>query len=173
MPNVDPVEKISIVRRGHALGITWIASSEDKYLYSKAKFLDEVISLLWWRAAEELFFGRENITTGAASDFEKATEIITNMLVKYGMDDDLWTVMYLDKDKNEYSMFRNYSEKTAQIIDEKIKSYMQSCFEKSKDIVKQHKALIEKMSVVLLDKEYLTREEFESMMSELTKKSKK
>jgi len=89
LPNADPVEKISIVRRGHALGVTWIMPNEDMYLSSKAKFLDEVVSLLWWRAAEEIFFGIDNITTWASNDFEKATDIITNMIVKYGMDKDL------------------------------------------------------------------------------------
>jgi cell division protease FtsH len=89
LPHADPVEKISIVRRGHALGMTWITPDEDKNLVSKEKFLDEVTSLLGGRAAEELFFGEDAVTTGAANDFEKATEIISDMLIKYGMDKDL------------------------------------------------------------------------------------
>jgi len=169
LPNADPVEKISIVRRGHALGVTWIMPNEDMYLSSKAKFLDEVVSLLWWRAAEEIFFGADNITTGASNDFEKATDIITNMIVKYGMDKELGTVTYLEHNKNEYSMFRGYSEKTAQIIDEKIKKYMSDCYEQSKKLIVQNKALIQKLSVVLLDKEYLTKEEFESMIKNFKK----
>lgn len=165
LPNADPVEKISIVRRGQALGVTWIMPNEDMYLNSKAKFLDEVVSLLWWRASEEIFFGADNITTWASNDFEKATDIITNMIVKYGMDKDLGTVTYLENNKNEYSMFRGYSEKTAQIIDEKVKKYMADCYIKSKQLIIQNKSLIEKLSVVLLDKEYLSKEEFESMIS--------
>ncbi len=169
LPNADPVEKISIVRRGHALGVTWIMPNEDLYLSSKAKFLDEVISLLGWRAAEEIFFGIDNITTWASNDFEKATDIITNMIVKYGMDKDLGTISYMENSKNEYSMFRWYSEKTAQIIDEKIKSYMANCYEQSKKLVLQNKELIKKLSVVLLDKEYLSKDEFESMIANFTK----
>ena len=165
LPNADPVEKISIVRRGQALGVTWIMPNEDMYLNSKAKFLDEVVSLLWWRASEEIFFGADNITTWASNDFEKATDIITNMIVKYGMDKDLGTVTYLENNKNEYNMFRGYSEKTAQIIDEKVKKYMADCYIKSKQLIIQNKSLIEKLSVVLLDKEYLSKEEFESMIS--------
>jgi len=165
LPNADPVEKISIVRRWHALWVTWIMPNEDMYLNSKAKFLDEVVSLLWWRAAEEIFFGTDNITTWASNDFEKATTILTNMIVKYGMDKDLGTVTYMENWKNEYAMFRGYSEKTAQIIDEKIKKYMADCYEQSKKIIIKNKQLIEKLSVVLLDKEYLTKEEFESMVT--------
>jgi cell division protease FtsH len=63
--------------------------SEDSHLYSRAKFLDEVVSLLGGRASEEVFFGENEITTGASNDFEKATEIITNMIVKYGMDKEI------------------------------------------------------------------------------------
>lgn len=172
LPNADPVEKISIVRRGHALGVTWIMPNEDMYLSSKAKFLDEVVSLLWWRAAEEIFFGSDNITTWASNDFEKATDIITNIIVKYGMDKDLGTVTYLEKNKDEYSMFRGYSEKTAQIIDDKIKKYMADCYEQSKKLIVQNKQLIEKLSVVLLDKEYLSKEEFESMITNFSKTKK-
>lgn len=172
LPNADPVEKISIVRRGHALGVTWIMPNEDMYLSSKAKFLDEVVSLLWWRAAEEIFFGSDNITTWASNDFEKATDIITNIIVKYGMDKDLGTVTYLEKNKDEYSMFRGYSEKTAQIIDDKIKKYMADCYEKSKKLIIQNKQLIEKLSVVLLEKEYLSKEEFESMIANFSKSKK-
>jgi cell division protease FtsH len=94
------------------------------------------------------------------------------MIVKYGMDKDLGTITYLENNKNEYSMFRGYSEKTAQIIDEKIKQYMSDCYEKSKKLIIQHKELIEKLSVVLLDKEYLSKEEFESMITNFSKVKK-
>ncbi len=164
LPNADPVEKVSIVRRGHALWVTWISPNEDMYLNSKAKFLDEVVSLLGWRAAEEVFFGADNITTWASNDFEKSTAIITNMIVKYGMDKELWPVSYFDSNHNEYSMGKIYSEKTAEIIDEKVKKYIADCYEKSKKLIIQNKALMEKLSIVLLEKEYLTKEEFETMM---------
>ena len=169
LPNADPVEKISIVRRGHALGVTWIMPNEDLYLNSKAKFLDEVVSLLGWRASEEVFFGTDNITTWASNDFEKATTIITNMIVKYGMDKEIWPVSYVEKKDDEYRMFKSYSEKTAQIIDEKIKKYIADCYEQSKKIIIKNKQLIEKLSIVLLDKEYLTKEEFESMIDKNSK----
>ena len=88
------------------------------------------------------------------------------------MDKDLGTVTYLENNKNEYSMFRGYSEKTAQIIDEKIKQYMSECYIKSKQLIIQNKSLIEKLSVVLLDKEYLSKDEFESMITNFKPKAK-
>ncbi|MFA5748291.1 MAG: ATP-dependent zinc metalloprotease FtsH [Candidatus Absconditabacterales bacterium] len=162
----DPVEKISIVRRGQALGATWTTPKEDKNLYSKEKFIDEVTCLLGGRAAEDVFFGENKITTGASNDFEKATSIITDMVVKYGMDKELGPIMYFDKDKDEYyKPYKNYSEKTAEKIDEKIKFYLFYCYEKAKNIVKKNKNLIIHMSKFLLDKEYLTKEEFELLMN--------
>jgi len=169
----DPVEKISIVRRWHALGMTWITPEEDKYLVSKNKFLDEVVSLLWWRAAEEIFFGADNVTTWAANDFEKATEIVMGMIVKFGMDKEMGPVSYFDKNQSDYPMFKTYSEKTAQIIDEKVKKYILQCYEQSKKLIISNKKLIEYMSKVLLEKEYLTKEEFESMITNFNKKKAK
>lgn len=168
LPKVDPVEKISIVRRWHALWVTWMSPEEDKYLYSKSKFLEELVSLLWGRAAEEVFFWKENITTWASNDFQKATDIVVDMLIKYWMDEDLWTISYKDTESEEYKPFKNYSEKTAQIIDEKVKDYISIAYKKSLEIIKSNKELIEKMAQVLLEKEYLTREEFEAMMKDIS-----
>lgn len=169
LPHADPVEKISIVRRGQALWVTWMMPNEDSYLYSKSKFLDEVVSLLGWRASEEIFFGEEHITTGASNDFEKATEIITNMIVKYGMDNELWPILYSDNSHDEYRMYKPYSEKTAELIDKKIKEYLFACYQKSKEIVKKNKNLIRQMSKVLLEKEYLSKDEFVAMMEDIGK----
>lgn len=167
LPQADPVEKISIVRRGYALWVTWMTPEEDKNLYSKQKFLEQVVSLLWWRAAEEVFFGIDEITTWASNDFEKATAIITDMLVKYGMDDELWPINYVDPQKSEFQLWKPYSEKTAELIDQKIKSYVFSCYEQAKSLLQNNKSVLESLSVQLLEKEYLTREEFESMMKDL------
>lgn len=164
LPQADPVEKISIVRRGHALGMTWITPDEDKNLISRAKFLDEVTSLMWGRAAEEVFFWEDAITTWAANDFEKATEIITNMMVKYGMDKDLGPINYADMIDPEYQTIKKYSEKTAELIDAKVKEYINDCYTHAKKLIKENKSLIEEMSLVLIEKEYITKDEFIDMM---------
>ena len=167
LPQADPVEKISIVRRWYALWVTWMTPEEDKNLYSKQKFLDQVVSLLWWRAAEEVFFGLDEITTWASNDFEKATSIVTDMLTKYGMDTELWTINYLDPQQSDYQITKPYSEKTAELIDTKIKEYMFACYTQAKDILQKNKAVLEDLSVQLLEKEYLTKDEFESIMKKL------
>lgn len=168
LPNSDPVEKISIVSRWMALWVTWMMPEEDKYLYSKAKFLDELVTLLWGRAAEEIFFGKEEITTWASNDLEKATRITSDMIMKYWMDEDLGTVLYYDKDKAEWTPFKPFSEQTSQIIDDKMKSILKVAYEKAKQIIKENIDTIEKLASILLEKEYLSKEEFESIMKDPT-----
>lgn len=123
-----------------------------------------MVSLLGGRAAEEIFFGKDHITTGASNDFERVTKIATDMIVKYGMDDELGQVVYLNKDSGEYEMFKHYSEKTAEMIDAKVKALIADAYIKSKKILNDNKDIIEKLAAVLYEKEYLTKEEFESVM---------
>lgn len=164
LQDADNVEKITIVRRWDALWSTRKIADEDKYLYSKKKILEETISLLWWRAAEEIFFGKDNITTWASNDFERATRMISDMVMKYWMDEEIWPILYFDKSKEEYLPYKTYSEKTAEKIDNKIKDYINQCYKNSKEIISKNKELIDKMSNVLLEKEYLTKEEFNLLM---------
>lgn len=165
-PNADPVEKISIVSRGMALWVTWMMPAEDRYLYSKAKFEDELITLLWWRAAEEVFFGKKEITTGASNDFEKVAKIARNMLTKYGMDEELGTLVWYDADKADFYNFKPFSEKLAQQIDEKTQEIVATAYKQSVSIIKQNKKLIQKMAALLMNKEYITKEEFLAMMED-------
>ena len=133
---------------------------EDVYMNSKAKFLDDVVSLISGRAAEEVFFGEEEITTGASNDFERATRIITDLVVKYGMDKDIGPVCYQDTTEQEYRFAKAYSEKTAELIDQKIKHYLSSSYEKAKQMILERKPLFDRMAIELLDKEFLSKEEF-------------
>ena len=165
LENTDPIEKISIVRRGHALWVTWTTPEEDKNLYSKAKFLDEIVSLLWGRAAEEVFFWKDEITTWASNDLERATEIIKSMILKYWMDDDFWPINYL-KEWEEQGIINPYSEDIAQLVDKKIKAYLQDAYQKAKKILKKNEDLINNMAEILLEKEYLSSDEFLEMMKD-------
>jgi cell division protease FtsH len=164
LEHADPVEKISIVSRGQALWVTWMMPEEDSYLSSKAKFLDEMVTLLWWRAAEEIFFGKDHITTGASNDFERVTKIARGMMTRYGMDEELWTLVYTDD--NEYSAYKPFSEKTAELIDHKVKKIVAEAYVKAIQLVKENKALMESMAELLLEREYISREEFELMMKD-------
>ena len=164
LPEADPVEKISIVSRGMALWVTWMMPVEDSYLSSKSKFNDEMVSLLGWRAAEEIFFGKDHITTGASNDFERVTKIARDMIMKYGMDTELWQIVYMDSDKWERQSFKPFSEQTAQIIDSKIKWLVDTAYQKAVALLTANKDLMEKLSSILFEKEYLSKEEFELIM---------
>ena len=134
-------------------------------LVSKAQFLDQLVSLLGGRAAEELFVGEENITTGASNDFERATKIAADMILKYGMDHEMGTISYMDKgDGDMNNHFRRYSDATTQMADHKIKQLITYAYAKAKQILSDNREKIEKITTVLLEKEYLSKEEFDEMM---------
>lgn len=164
LPYTDPVHKISIVSRGMALGVTWFLPERDRLLTSKQKFDDELTSLLGGRAAEELIFGEEAITTGASNDMEKATQIARNMVTRYGMSS-LGPVQYgesmgtpiLGKDLLE----KNYSEETAKRIDAEVSQMIQKAFKRARAILTKYKPLLIEISEDLIKKETLSREEFE------------
>ncbi|MFA7285045.1 MAG: ATP-dependent zinc metalloprotease FtsH [Candidatus Absconditabacterales bacterium] len=162
LPNGDPVEKISIVSRGMALGVTRFSPIEDTYLRSKAKFLDDMAGLLGGRVAEEVFFGKENITTGASNDFEKVTKMAYDMVTKYGMMEEIGT---LNLTSEEYAVVKPYSEKTAEKIDELVKHLVDDQYQNAKTIIKKHQDSIQILADVLYKKEYLTKDEFEELMN--------
>lgn len=172
LENADPVEKISIVSRWMALWVTWMMPKEDSYLNSKAKFSDEIVSLLWWRASEEIVFGKDEITTGASNDFEKVTNISTQMITKYWMDEEIWTISYSFKENKEYQMFKPYSDITSQQIDKKIQNIVKNAYEKAIKILNENRKLMDILAEVLLEKEYLTKEEFEEIMKNPKKANK-
>ena len=166
LENTDPVEKISIVSRGMALGVTWMMPKEDKYLHSKAKFLDTLVTLLWWRIAEEIFFWENQITTWASNDMSRVYKIAYDMVTKYGMSD-LGPTMYLDDSESNYKPFKTWSEELSRKIDKQVEKIINNAYERWEKIIKEKRKLIDKLSVVLLEKEYLTRIEFENLIGEV------
>lgn len=169
LPECDPVHKISVVSRGMALGITWFMPEEDKHLYSKSKFEDELCSLLGGYAAEEVFFGE--MTTGASNDLEKATKIARNMVTKYGMSDfgpiifgDSNDEIFLGKD---FGHIKNYSETSAAKIDELVKKLLDKAHKKTKEIILKYRNLIETIAEELIKKETLTAEEFQAFFKNI------
>ncbi|MFA6492871.1 MAG: ATP-dependent zinc metalloprotease FtsH [Patescibacteria group bacterium] len=123
LPNCDPIHKVSIVSRGMALGYTWSLPTEDKKLYSRAKFQDEVAQLLGGYVAEKIIFG--DVTTGAQNDLKRATQIARDMVMVYGMSDKIGPIVLGEKEEmiflgREISEQRNYSESKAAQIDEEV-----------------------------------------------------
>lgn len=163
LPHADPLEKISIVSRWMALGITWIMPTKDQLLTSKAKFLDEIVVLLAWRASEEIFFGKENITTWASNDMSRVYKIVYDMVAKYGMSD-LWPTMYFDEDQNEWKMYKPYSEKLSEKIDIEVEKIISAAYTQSKNIISKNKKILHKLADKLLEKEYMSKEEFAEIL---------
>lgn len=166
--NCDPVHKISIVSRGMALGVTWFLPEDDKHLYTKSKFFDEICSLFGGYCAEIEFFGE--MSTGASNDIEKATAIATNMVTKYGMS----TIGAVSLGEQNHEIFlgrdlghvKNYSEDTAQKVDTEIRSILQEAKKYAENIIKEKKEKIKEIAEGLLKKETLSRAEFLNFFGE-------
>ncbi len=167
LPNADPVHKISILPRGRALGYTLNYPTEDKYMVTREEFLDRISTSLAGRVAEETVFNE--ITTGASSDFEHATTTARAMVCEYGMSERLGPVVlgtrhgnpFLGRDWNEE---RNYSETIAVEIDKEVRSIIDECYERSRQILTENRVKMDEIVRVLLEKEMLEREDFLALM---------
>lgn len=168
LPNSDPVHKISIISRGRAGGYTLKIPEEDKRYHSKSEFLDDLAVLLAGHVTEKTIFGE--VTTGASSDLKKATSLARQLITHYGMSEELGPRTYGEKEEmiflgKEIHERRDYSEKTAEAIDEAIMGLIRNAFKRAEEIITKHKDKLEKIANTLLSKETLEREEFEQLMA--------
>lgn len=163
----DPVHKVSITPRGGALWVTWFMPERDAILTSKAKFLDELCVLYGGRASEEIFFGADMITTWASNDIERATAIARNMVMRYGMYDEIgqenfagargmWNYTHSESEAPIVS------EATQKAIDNKVKEILREQYQRAVKLIKDNKKLHAKISEDLLEKEEMDRAEFEA-----------
>jgi len=168
LPNTDPVHKVSIVSRWWALWVTWFLPERDELLTSKAKYLDELATLYWWRAAEEVFFWKEKITTWASNDIERATKIARNMVTRFGMFQDIWAENFAwEIDSYSQTWVQPFlSQETIKQIDAKVKEILAEAYKKAIDLIKANKELHEKIAKDLIEKEELSKEEFEKYFEE-------
>jgi cell division protease FtsH len=165
-PGTDPIHKVSIIPRGMALGITQQLPIDDRYTYPKEHLLNTLSVLLGGRAAEEISLG--HMTTGAGSDLEKATEIARKMVCEWGMSEKLGPLVFGKKEEQiflgrEIAKHKDYSEKTAEEIDDEIKKIVTERYEYSKKLLMDNRALLEKVATVLLDKETLDAVEIDAV----------
>jgi cell division protease FtsH len=144
--HADPLHKITIIPRGQALGVTHSLPEREKYNRTKREFEVQVMSALGGRAAEVLVF--DEFTTGAYSDFKAATDIVRNMVTKYGMSDNVGSVIYT-QNYGEYK----YSEKTAESIDKEVKEILDRLMVKTLDLLKTNRDKLDILSNALLEKE--------------------
>ncbi len=169
LEHVDPVYQISVIPRGMAGGYTLYRPVEDKNYTTKNEMLDSLVSLLGGRVAEALVLG--DISTGASSDIERATEIARSMVTKYGMSEKLGPIsfggenhqVFLGKD---YNNVRNYSESVASQIDEEIEDIIRNAYNRTEKILTEHMDKLHLIAQKLFEDEKMSGEEFAAYMSE-------
>ena len=167
LPNTDPVHKISIVSRWWALGVTWFLPERDALLVSKAKYLDELATLFGGRAAEEIIYGKDFITTWASNDIERATQIARNMVMRYGMFEDIGAENFAGERASwnhlgGNSEQWNFSDKTMQAIDAKVQSVLKQAYQTAMRLIQENKELHIKITKDLLKTEEISEDEFKA-----------
>jgi len=166
LKNADPVQKISIISRGHAGGYTLSAPAKDTRLRSKSYFLDELSVLLAGYVSEKLAFN--DVTTGASNDLERATTLARNLITRYGMSE-LGARTFGNKDEliflgKEIQEERNYSEKTAENIDLQVSKFIDNAYKVTEKVLVEKKATLEKLVKLLLEKETVEQDEFNDLV---------
>lgn len=168
----DPVHKISIISRGSAGGVTWFLPEKDRTYVTKAKMLDELAVFFGGRAAEEIFFGPEYITTGASSDIERATDIARDMVTRYGFDSDIGMENIAGRmvDGNHLGSVEEgtiVSEETKHLVDVKVRKLLMDAYDRAKKIINTYYDLHEKISTVLMNKQEMLQEEFDAFFEDM------
>ncbi len=167
LPTQDRVHEISIVPRGMAGGYTMYQPSEDKQFMSRKEMFEQIVSLLGGRVGEEL--SMDDISTGASNDIERATKIARDMVTKYGMSEKLGTITLGSGDQEVFlgrdiAQHKDYSEETFRLIDEEVKSIIDEAHELARKILKEHYDKLEAVANVLMEKEKITGDEFNSII---------
>jgi cell division protease FtsH len=167
LPNANPVIKISIIPRGvAALGYTMNMPTEDRYLMTRQELIDNACALLAGRASEEIVFGE--VSTGAANDLQRATQIAENMVKEYGMSQALGLVSHREERNPQFlgmaAADRNYSEDTARQIDAEVRQIIANCYERSKQLLVEHRPVLEQVVQILWEKETMEGEELRRLL---------
>jgi cell division protease FtsH len=167
LPDVGPVHSVSIIPTGMgAAGYTMPLPEKDEMFNTRGRMLQDIIVSLGGRVAEELVF--DDITTGASQDIKQATSTARDMVTKYGFSAKLGTINY-DNDSDEvfigrdFGHTRSYGENIASEIDNEVRDIINSCYEKAKQIISDYRSVLDKSADLLLEKEKITREEFEAL----------
>ena len=168
LPTQDAVHQISIVPRGMAGGYTMYRPTEDKSFMSKSEMLEQIVSLLGGRVAEQLILN--DISTGASNDIERATQIARAMVTKYGMSERIGTIMLGSNQEEvflgrDFSHGKEYSEETAGIIDEEVKAIVDNAYKTAERILKENIDKLHAVAGVLLEKEKIDGEEFDRIFA--------
>jgi cell division protease FtsH len=173
MPDYDPVQKISIIPRGRAGGLTWFTPSEDRMesgLLSRSYLQNQMAVALGGRIAEEIIFGEEEVTTGASSDLQQVARTARQMVMRFGMSDKLGPValgrqqgnMFLGRD---IASERDFSEETAAIVDDEVSQLVSQAYDRAKDVLLTNKPVLDRLANMLVEKETVDAEEFQELLT--------
>jgi cell division protease FtsH len=171
VPEHDPVHRVTIISRGQALGYTMPLAEKDKVSQTKTEMLSNIKALLAGFATEEMVFN--DVTSGASNDIEKASIIARKMVKSFGMSKRLGLVKYGQEEDHQYLGYtygddnKNYSEDTAKNIDEEVRGIVEQCYQETKRILSKYRELLDKIVLVLLEKETLDAEEFSAFFNGL------
>ena len=173
MPDYDPVQKISIIPRGNAGGLTWFTPSEDRMesgLYSRSYLQNQMAVALGGRIAEEIIFGEEEVTTGASNDLQQVARVARQMVMRFGMSEKLGPValgrqqgnMFLGRD---IASERDFSEETAAIVDDEVSQLVAEAYRRAKDVLTVNRLVLDKIAAMLVDKETVDSEELQDLLA--------
>ena len=169
LPDMDPVYTISIIPTGMgAAGYTMPLPDNDEIFNTKGQMLQDIMTLLGGRVAEEIIFG--DVTTGASNDIKRATATARSMVMKYGMSDKIGLISYGDDDDEVFigrdlAHTRSYSEEVSRSIDEEIHRIITECHDRAKEIIMEHENVLHSCAKLLLEKEKVHRDEFEALFT--------
>ncbi len=168
----DPLQKVTLVPRGQARGLTWFSPSEEQSLISRSQILARIMGALGGRAAEEVVFGDAEVTTGAGNDLMQVTSMARQMVTRFGMSD--LGPLSLESQSGEVFLGRDwqtrseYSEEIASRIDAQVRSIVEHCYDEARRIVRENRTVMDRLVDLLIEKETIDGEEFRQIVAEYT-----
>jgi cell division protease FtsH len=168
----DPVQKVTLIPRGQAQGLTWFSPDEEQMLVSRAQLRARIMGALGGRAAEDVVFGYAEVTTGAGGDIQQVASIARQMVTRFGMSD-LGQVSF-EAGNQEVFLGRDLmtrsdgSDRLASKIDDAVREIVQSCYADTVKLVGEHRACMDRVVELLIEKETLDGEEFRAIVAEFT-----
>lgn len=175
LPFNDPVHKVTIIPRGQALGVTYHLPEVEKRSIVREEAIQNIIMAMGGRAAEELKFGKDYISSGASSDIERVTKFVRTMVCEWGMSDVLGPVRYGESEGpvflgKDLVTRKNFSEKIHELIDEEVKKLISSCYDEALKLLKKYDDKLDLLAKTLIEKEVLTLEDLKNMLGDVVKK---
>ncbi len=166
----DPVQKVTLVPRGQARGLTWFIPGEDQTLISRAQILARIMGALGGRAAEQVVFGNTEITTGASNDLQQVTSMARQMVTRFGMSS-IGPLCLENEDSNPFlgrgmNSGNEYSDEVAIQIDRQVYNIVSECYQKTLNIIIENRVVIDKLVDLLIEKETINGYQLENIIEE-------